>query len=141
MEQNTALACLVDSCKLFKVWWVSIEGFPWQGKHHPGVWVPASHPRPQAQPHLPGLTASPARVRRHPQPPAARFLGQEGELTHSAADEGAQVNGRGLEHPAAAGQQQEKQSTHGHAAELHAEAEGREAEGWERQHSPGGKNR
>lgn len=109
------------------------------GKHHPGMSVPASHPQPQAQPHLPGLTASPARVRRHPQPLAAGFLGQEGELAHSAADEGAQVDGGGLECTVTARQQQEKQSTQDHAVELHAEAEGREVEGWESQRSPGGK--
>jgi len=101
--------------------------------------VSAGHPLSRAQPHLPGLAASPARIRRHPQPLAAGFLGQEGELAHSAADKGAQVDGRCLEHAAAAGQQQEKQSGQEHAVELHAEAEGREVEGGERQRSPGGK--
>lgn len=101
--------------------------------------VPASHPQPQAQPHLPGLAASPARVRRDPQRPAAPFPGQEGELSHSAADEGPQVDGGGLGRTVTAGQQQQQERPQDHTVELHAEAEGREAEGWESQHSPGGK--
>lgn len=97
----------------------------------------ASHPpSAPAQPHLPGLAASPARICCHPQPPAARFLGQESELAHSTANEGPQVDGRGLEHDAAASQQQEKHSAQDLVVELHTEAEGREAEGWESQHSP-----
>lgn len=70
-----------------------------------GSSTPGCGCQPQAQPHLPGLAASPARVRRHPQPPATGFLGQEGELSHGTADEGPQVDGGGLERAAAAGQQ------------------------------------
>lgn len=98
--------------------------------------VGASHPpSAPAQPYLPGLTASPACVCCHPQPSASRFLGQESELTHSTANEGPQVNGRGLKHDAAASQQQ-KHSAQYLVVKLHTEAEGREAEGWESQHSP-----
>lgn len=56
MELVAALACLVASCKLFNVWWVSFEGLSWGrgGKQHAGMWVPApgaaSPPRSRSVP-------------------------------------------------------------------------------------------
>lgn len=96
--------------------------------------VKATPPRDHSpESHLPGLAASPARIRRDPQRLAAGLLGQEGELTHGAADEGPQVDGGALGLATAACWQQEEESGQDHTLELHAVAEGRGVKGWESQ--------
>lgn len=88
MERDTDLACFVDSCKLFSISLGLFEGFSWRKEASPRDVGASQPPAAPGQPHLPGLAASPARVRRDPQRPAAAFPGQEGELTHSTANEG-----------------------------------------------------